>query len=93
MPLLAWADPLLDFSLFDVPASAQRVQSAPVVSWLVRPDAEQFCQNVQPQDGHVSRQGGCVTWELRPGKCTIVTTSSTTHSVLGHLMLHCLRGK
>lgn len=93
MPVRGFADPLLDFSLFQVPASAQRVQSAPVVSWLVRADAEQFCQSTQPKDGYVSRQGGCVSWELRSGKCTIVTTSSTTHSLLGHLMLHCLQGK
>ena len=93
LPLQAWADPLLDFSLFQVPPSAQRVQSAPVVSWLVRADAEQFCQSAQPKDGYVSRQGGCVSWELRSCKCTIVTTSATTHSVLGHLMLHCLQGK
>ncbi len=93
LPLLAGADPLLDFGLFDVPPGAQRVQSAPVVTWQVQPEAEHFCATVQPKDGFASRREGCVYWQLNPAKCTIVTTASTTHSQLGHLFLHCLKGK
>lgn len=69
------------------------VQLQPVMRWWVRPDAEQFCAQAQPQDGHFSRQGGCVFWQVNAGRCTMVTTSSTTHSLLGHLFLHCLQGK
>lgn len=87
------ADPLLDFGLFDVPPQAQRAQSAPLVTWLVRPDAAQYCATAQPQDGHAIRHGECAYWQLKQGRCTIVTTASTTHSQLGHLFLHCLTGK
>lgn len=93
LPLLAGADPLLDFSLFDVPPSAQRVLSAPVVSWLVQPDAERFCATVLAKDGYAQRPEGCVYWQLNPARCTIVTTASTTHSQLGHLFLHCLKAR
>lgn len=93
LPVLAAADPLLDFSLFEVPASAQRVQSAPVVSWLIQPDAERFCSTVVAKDGYAQRTEGCVYWQLHPARCTIVTTASTTHSQLGHLFLHCLKAK
>lgn len=89
----AFADVLLDFGLFDVPLPAQRVQSQPVMRWLVRQDAEQFCAQAQPQDGHASRPGGCVFWQVDAGRCTMVTTASTTHSLMGHLFLHCLQGK
>ena len=93
LPLLAGADPLLDFGVFDVPPGTQRVQSAPVVSWLVQPDAEHVCATARPKDGFASRQEGCVYWQLNPARCTIVTTASTTHSQLGHLFLHCVKGK
>ena len=87
------SDALLDFRFFNVPQPSQLVQKSPVVSWLVRPDAEQFCALVMPQDGHISRQEGCVYWQLGEEKCTVVTTASTTHSQLGHLFLNCLQGK
>ena len=87
------SDALLDFRLFNVPQPTQLVQKSPVVSWLVRPDAERFCADAAPRDGHISRQEGCVYWQLAAGKCTVVTTASTTHSQLGHLFLHCLQGK
>ncbi len=93
LPLLAGADPLLDFGLFDVPPPAQRVLSAPVVSWLVRPDAEHFCVTAPAKDGYVQRAEGCVYWQLNPARCTIVTTASTTHSQLGHLFLRCLKAR
>lgn len=93
LPLLVAADPLLDFALIDVSPSTQRVQSAPVVSWLIQSDAERFCATVPAKDGHAQRPEGCVYWQLNPARCTIVTTASTTHSQLGHLFLHCLKAK
>lgn len=87
------ADPLLDFNLFDVPPQSQLVMKAPVVRWQVRPDAETACTQANPKDGHVNRREGCVHWHLASNVCTLVTTSSTTHSQLGHLFLHCLQGK
>ena len=93
LPWLALADPLLDFGMVDVAPGAQRVQSAPVVSWQVQANAEHFCAAVQPKDGFASRREGCVYWQRNPARCTIVTTASTTHSQLGHLFWHCLKGQ
>jgi hypothetical protein len=87
------ADSLLDFTLFNPPAAAQRQIPEPVVSWLVRPDAQTYCEQVQPKDGHYSRQEGCVYWHRKSSTCTIVTTNNTTHSQLGHLLVHCMQGQ
>lgn len=84
---------MLDFSLFDVPPQTQLVMKNPVVRWLVRPDAETACAQASPKDGYASRREGCVYWHLASNACTLVTSSYTTHSQLGHLFLHCLRGK
>ena len=89
----AAADPLLDFSLFSPPEVSQRRVPEPEVSWLVRPNASNFCQQAQPKDGFVSRPEGCVYWQAQASRCTIVTTAHTTHSQLGHLFMHCLQGR
>jgi hypothetical protein len=89
----AHADALLDFSLFSPPDVSQRSIAEPVVSWLVKPNASSFCQQVQPKDGFVSRPEGCVFWQIRTSRCTIVTTGNTTHSQLGHLFVHCLQAR
>jgi hypothetical protein len=85
------ADTLLDFSVFEPPQTAQRKLPDPVVSWLVKPNAAAYCQQVQAKDGFVSRPEGCVFWQLQASRCTIVTTGQTTHSQLGHLFVHCLQ--
>jgi hypothetical protein len=90
---LASADTLLDFSLFNPPEVSQRSIAEPVVSWLVKPNASSFCQQAQPKDGFVSRPEGCVFWQIRSSRCTIVTTGQTTHSQLGHLFVHCLQAR
>ena len=87
------ADPLLDFALFSPPEVSKRRVAEPEVSWLVRPNASSFCQQAQPKDGFVSRPEGCVYWQIQASRCTIVTTSQTTHSQLGHLFVHCLQGR
>jgi hypothetical protein len=89
----AKADRLLDFSLFNPPELEQRKVPEPVVSWLVKPNASSYCQQAGPKDGFVSRQEGCVYWQLQSGQCTIVTTGHTTHSLLGHLFVHCLQAR
>jgi hypothetical protein len=92
----AWpaaADPLLDFSVFSPPDYAQRRLPEPTVSWLVHPQASERCQSAEPKDGFVRREEGCVYWQLSTSQCTIVTTGQTTHSLLGHLFIHCLQGK
>lgn len=93
---LAWpagADPLLDFSVFSPPSLAQRRLPEPTVSWLVHPQASERCKTAEPKDGFVSRAEGCVYWQLSTSQCTIVTTGQTTHSLLGHLLIHCLLAK
>lgn len=89
----AAADPLLDFTLFSPPEVSQRRLPEPEVSWLVRPNASNFCQQAQPKDGFVSRPEGCAYWQIQASRCTIVTTGQTTHSQLGHLFVHCLQAR
>lgn len=94
MPMAqAQTDALLDYRMFNVPQDLRPVHNPLLVRWLVREDAQSHCQNVSPQDGHVSRPEGCVYWQIAQGLCTVVTTASTTHSQLGHLYLHCLHGR
>lgn len=87
----AMGDPLLDFAMFTPPETAQRKLPDPVVSWLVKPNASAYCQHVQMKDGYVTRPEGCVFWQIQASRCTIVTTGNTTHSLLGHLFVHCLQ--
>lgn len=90
---LAAADPLLDFRMFKAPEATQRMIREPTVAWLVRPQAELYCRTVEPKDGFFSRPEGCVYWQVKTARCTIVTESPTTHSQLGHLLLHCMAGQ
>lgn len=87
------ADPLLDFTLFSPPEANQRKIVEPVVSWLVRSSPEAYCAQASPKDGSARRPEGCAYWHLATARCTIVTTSQTSHSQLGHLFLHCLQGR
>jgi len=89
----ARADPLLDFRMFKPPETSQRAIREPIVSWLIRPKPESFCSTAEPKDGFVARPEGCVYWQVASSQCTVVTDSPTTHSQLGHLLLHCLMGK
>lgn len=89
----AKADSLLDFTVFNPPAAAKRQIQEPIVSWLIKPNAQTYCEQAQPKDGFYSRQEGCVYWERKSSTCTIVTTNNTTHSQLGHLFVHCMQGQ
>jgi hypothetical protein len=91
--VIAHADTLLDFSMFNPPAVEQRIIKEPVVSWLVRSDAQSFCEQAQPKDGFYARPEGCVYWYRKTSSCTIVTTNNTTHSQLGHLFLRCMQAR
>lgn len=83
-------DPLLDYSPL-APPQAERLKLAqPAVSWLVRPDAAQYCEQINGQDGAAVWHEGCVAWSRSASTCTIVTTGKTTHSQLGRLFLACL---
>jgi hypothetical protein len=89
----ATADPLMDFSMFNPPEVSQRKIAEPMVSWLIRSSPEAVCTQAQPKDGLAKRPEGCVYWHLASARCTIVTTTHTSHSQLGHLFLHCLQGR
>ncbi len=89
----AMADPLMDFTLVSPPEASQRKMAEPLVSWLIRPSPEAFCAQASPKDGSARRPEGCAYWHLASARCTIVTTSQTSHSQLGHLFLHCLQGR
>ena len=86
------ADPLFDFSTFDMPAPQQLQMRQPRVLWRIAANPQTVCARTQPQDGTSNWQGNCATWHLASNQCTLVTTADTTHSVLGHLFLACLTG-
>lgn len=86
----ALADPLLDFGFFTAPA--QRAIAEPVVSWVVHPRPQDFCRTTSPRDGSASWREACVVWHKSSSRCTIVTPNESSHSQLGHLFLHCIRG-
>lgn len=93
LALDAHADALLDFSLFQPPVAQERKIAEPVVTWLVRPDAQTFCETAEPKDGFHARSEGCVYWHRKTSSCTLVTTNNTTHSQLGHLFVRCMQGQ
>jgi len=88
-----FADSLLDFTMFTPPLAAQRKIAEPVMSWVVRSDPKGFCDAAQPRDGMAVRPEGCVVWQRKDSRCTIVTTERTTHSQLGHLFLLCMKAE
>lgn len=88
--LIARADHLLDFSVVAPPTPDRHVLIRPAVSWEVRPDAATYCSQVKEHDGYAVWGEGCVHWNKSRPSCTIVTTSKTTHSLMGHLFLRCL---
>jgi hypothetical protein len=83
-------DSLLDFSLVMPPQGEKIKLVQPVVSWLVRDDAPQYCEKVPDQDGFSVWREGCVYWSKSKPSCTIVTTAQTTHSQMGRLFLYCM---
>jgi hypothetical protein len=87
------SDPLLDFTLFNPPTTDQRKIDNPVMSWLVQPDPKSTCEKAIPKDGYFVRPEGCVYWLVKSSSCTIVTTSRTTHSQLGHLFVRCMQAQ
>lgn len=89
----ALADALLDFTMFNPPTTEQRKIKDPVMTWLVQPDPKSFCEKASPKDGYFVRPEGCVYWQVQSSSCTIVTTSHTTHSQLGHLFVRCMQAQ
>ena len=83
-------DPLLDFSPVAPPQGDKIKLVQPLVTWLVRPDAAQYCEQVKDQDGFAVWKEGCVYWSKAKPSCTIVTTGNTTHSQMGRLFLSCM---
>jgi hypothetical protein len=83
-------DALLDFSPVMPPQGDKIKLVQPIVSWLVRPDAALYCEQVKDQDGFAVWQEGCVYWSKAKPSCTIVTTAKTTHSQMGRLFLYCM---
>ncbi len=86
-------DGLLDFSVVRPPAIQDRVIKEPVVTWSVQPDpasVESHCKSLNGFDGGSLWQEGCVVWSVEGSKCTMVTSKSTSHTLIGRLLLMCL---
>jgi hypothetical protein len=92
-PALGWAqtrDPLLDFSFVAPPSVDKQKLVQPIVHWLTKTNAPDYCAQIKGHDGFAVWQEGCVYWVRTPASCTIVTTGRTTHSQIGRLFLLCL---
>lgn len=87
---LALGDDLIDLRVFRPPLSEARKIPTPTVRWWLRQDPEGFCETAPAKDGFSVAKGGCVFWQTGTATCTLVTGRSTTHSVLGHLLLKCM---
>jgi hypothetical protein len=92
LPIHAWADPLIDLTLFNPPDASHRKILEPTVSWVVTSQPSTYCEKVKPKDGFMSRPESCVYWQEAEKRCVVVTSNFTSHSELGHLFVACLKG-
>ena len=89
-------DGLLDFSVVRPPAVQERVIKEPVLTWSVQPDAasvESHCKSLNGFDGGGLWREGCVVWSVEGSRCTMVTSRSTSHTLMGRLLLMCMMAK
>jgi hypothetical protein len=89
-------DGLLDFSVVRPPLVQDRVIKEPVVTWSVQPDlaaVEKHCKSLHGFDGGGIWREGCVAWSVEGSRCTMVTTQSSSHSLMGRLLLMCMMAK
>lgn len=90
------ADGLLDFSVVRPPLIQDRAIKEPVVTWSVQPDlpsVERHCNGLNGFDGGGVWREGCVVWSVDSSRCTMVTSKSTSHSLMGRLLLMCMMAK
>lgn len=90
------ADGLLDFSVVQPPLTQNRVIKEPVITWSVEPDLAgvvQHCKSLNGFDGGGIWREGCVAWSVEGSRCTMVTTQSSSHSLMGRLLLMCMMAK
>lgn len=90
------SDLLLDFSIVKPPALEDRVIKSPLMSWEVEADlsqVEERCGELTGFDGGVLWREGCVAWSVDASRCTMVTTKSTSHSLMGRLFLMCTQAR
>lgn len=89
-------DGLLDFSVVRPPVVPDRAIKEPVLTWSVQPDAasvESHCKSLNGFDGGSLWREGCVVWSVEGSRCTMVTSKSTSHALMGRLFLMCLMAK
>lgn len=88
------ADGLLDFSVVRPPLTQDRAIKEPIVTWVVASDKanmEEQCSSLQGFDGGGVWREGCVAWSVESSRCTVVTHQSSSHSLLGRLLLMCMK--
>jgi len=82
---------LIDLRTFQPPPPEARKIVSPTIRWWFRDNPESLCRTTEDKDGFAIAKGGCVFWQSSKSSCTLVTSQLTTHSVLGHLLLLCLK--
>ncbi len=87
------SDGLLDFSVVRPPAVQDRAIKEPVLTWMVQPDVlsvERYCRSMTGFDGAGFWREGCVAWSVEGARCTMVTSKSTSHTLMGRLLIMCM---
>lgn len=87
--------PVPDFDLTQMRARsvAERQLRQPVVQWETLQDSFAVCEQANgAQDLNLPQQG-CAVVDTAQNRCTIYTSSRTTHSIMGHLVRHCFEGR
>ena len=90
------SDGLLDFAIVNPPTVQDRAIKEPIVTWSVQPDApsvEKHCKSLNGFEGGNWWREGCVLWSVEGSRCTMVTTQSTTHTLMGRLLVMCMVAK
>jgi hypothetical protein len=63
------------------------------VAWIVSDDPTTQCKRLAPKAlGAHPQIPACAAWSRAAGTCTVVTSTTTSHQVLGHEVRHCFKG-
>lgn len=63
------------------------------ITWMIRDDVAVYCAGlVGLRETIYMKPLACAKWSEFEKKCTIVTSSETTHTILGHELRHCFQG-
>ena len=71
-----------------------RIMSHVKLTWEVREDVGEYCQNAQNRRGSLlaGKPIACAVWSVSANECRVITGPNPNHLVLGHEVRHCFEG-